>query len=95
MSIDTEESLVLPSTESVAETVESFNNYFQEKIDKIRSNFAIPEPDDEVYKHFSGCHLSQFEPTTIAERSLGLNVHQMTFYLPPSLMITMISSSHT
>ena len=67
MSIDTEESLVLPSTESVAETVESFNNYFQEKIDKIRSNFAIPEPDDEVYKHFSGCHLSQFEPTTIAE----------------------------
>ena len=64
--LDREKSIVLPSSESLKDTVENFNVYFQEKIKAIRNNFDHVESDDQT-PSYCGEKLAEFSPTTIEE----------------------------
>ena len=66
--LDQEKNLVLPPSENLKDTVDSFNNYFEDKITRIRKKF----PPQNTQKHsskneFSGNKLSDFIPTTLDE----------------------------
>ena len=67
--LDNENTLTLPPTESLQNTVEEFNNFFSSKIDAIRQSFVsdsltLKPPPDNV---FSGQKLEEFEPTNLDE----------------------------
>jgi len=64
--LDRDKSIVLPSSESLKDTVENFNVYFQEKIKAIRNNFDHVESDDQT-PSYCGEKLAEFSPTTIEE----------------------------
>ena len=64
--MDKDKTLILPPNESLQKTVDNFNNYFQDKIDKIRSNFK-PSRKESTQNNFLGHTLTTFEPTTIEE----------------------------
>ena len=64
--MDKDKTLILPPNESLQKTVDDFNNYFQDKIDKIRSNFK-PSRKESTQNNFLGHTLTTFEPTTIEE----------------------------
>ena len=57
---------MLPSSESLKDTVENFNIYFQEKIKAIRNNFDHVDSDDQL-PSYCGEKLAEFSPTTIEE----------------------------
>ena len=64
--LDKESSLTLPANINLQETADTFNKYFTDKIDKIRSSFP-----NSTYSHnqhgFNGTPLSEFRATTIPE----------------------------
>ena len=64
--LDRDKSIVLPSSESLKDTVENFNIYFQEKIKAIRNNFDHVDSDDQL-PSYCGEKLAEFSPTTIEE----------------------------
>ena len=63
--LDRKQSKILPDTEDIAELTTKFNEFFVDKIDKIRKNMdrnkPLSESDDSINE------LSEFEPTTIDE----------------------------
>jgi len=64
--LDKEKNLTLPSSENLQETVNAFNQYFTEKIEKIRASF----PNTTVTNsstNFNGQALSEFRKATIFE----------------------------
>jgi hypothetical protein len=67
--MDKDKELILPPSESLADTVENFNQYFEEKIDKIRSRFSDNNHHDQTDPEsiFKGQCLSEFAPATIDE----------------------------
>jgi hypothetical protein len=64
--MDKDKTLILPPNESLQQTVEDFNNYFQDKVDKIRSGFNGNQESDTEH-NIPGCTLTTFEPTTVEE----------------------------
>ena len=64
--LDRDKSLVLPPSDSLKETVENFNSYFEDKIRVIREKFEdnLTEPTEH---HYNGPVLSEFSPTSIEE----------------------------
>ena len=64
--LDRDSSLTLPSIENLQDTVDTFNHYFTEKIEKIRSSFPSPNTP-EVHAGFNGQTLSEFSEVTIFE----------------------------
>ena len=68
--LDHDKSLTLPPSDSLKDTVDKFNSFFQNKIETIRSNFkhkevsAMSSSNDAA---FTGEKLSSFEPTTVQE----------------------------
>ena len=66
---DKEKDLILPSSESIQEIADDFNNYFQEKIDLIRCNFKESDFSEFSNIKFSGEYLSDFRPATVEEIS--------------------------
>lgn len=71
--MDKEKDLVLPPSESLADTVENFNQYFQDKIDRIRSKFSNNDREFNSDSMFAGPRLSEFAPATIEEIKKILN----------------------
>ena len=67
--MDKDKSLVLPPSESLKDTVDNFNNFFQEKITSIRSRFKDPGDNSPSVGHqgFNGAKLSTFAPASIDE----------------------------
>ena len=66
--LDHDKSLVLPPTDSLPETVNKFNQYFQDKIIKIRQNFKeSPEIPRESDSNHCKTVLENFQPTTVDE----------------------------
>ncbi len=67
--LDRDKNLVLPSTDSLKETVENFNTYFENKIKAIRENLSnygqsFTATESATYK---GHKLSEFSPTNSEE----------------------------
>lgn len=73
--LDNEKTLTLPPSDSLAETVENFNNYFQDKISNIRSKFTSSQVDIgyRPSQTFSYAKLEEFRPTTMDELEMILN----------------------
>ena len=65
--LDREQSLILPPSDSLKETVESFNTYFEDKIHSIREKFDDVKATDPIGQHYNGPKLSEFSPTNIEE----------------------------
>ena len=67
--MDKDEKLILPPTESLKEVVDNFNNFFQEKIESIRSSFPpnVSHDQRESDDIYSGDKMATFEPTTLSE----------------------------
>ena len=65
--LDQEKCLALPSDLSLPETVNEFNKFFTEKIDKIRDSFPGKDACHANPISFSGSLLSEFRPATISE----------------------------
>ena len=65
--LDQEKCLALPSDLSLPETVNEFNKFFTEKIDKIRDSFPGKDACHANPNSFSGSLLSEFRPATISE----------------------------
>ena len=66
--LDNEETLTLPPTESLQNTVEEFNNFFSSKIDAIRQSFSNSRLTSiSLMDNFSGQKLTEFEPTNVEE----------------------------
>ena len=67
--MDKEKSMILPPSESLTETVDNFNNFFQQKVENIREN--ITKDRSEYFStnnsDFSGEKLCVFAPATIEE----------------------------
>ena len=65
--LDNDGSMTLPSScEDLQKTVNSFNHFFTEKIEKIRASFPHIRQTT-TKKFFNGTKLSEFEPTTTFE----------------------------
>ena len=66
--LDKEKTLALPPSDSLKETVDNFNSYFQDKISHIRSKFTSSEASN-IYssKTFLGTKLEKFAPTIVDE----------------------------
>ena len=64
--LDRDKSLVLPPSDSLKETVENFNTYFEEKIRAIRENFE-DFPTSATEHHYNWPMLSEFSPTNVEE----------------------------
>lgn len=65
--IDKEKILTLPPNDSLQQTAEEFNKYFQDKIDEIQKNFKEDDLSKFSGDTFNGKFLSEFHPTTIEE----------------------------
>ena len=65
--LDRDKNLVLPPSNSIKETVESFNTYFEEKICAIRENFRDNLTEAVSEYHYNGPLLSEFSPTSMEE----------------------------
>ena len=62
--MDRDTSPALPPKDSIQQTVDEFNHYFQEKIENIRKGFQ-PSCSNEEPNKFIGNALNDFEPTTV------------------------------
>ena len=68
--MDKDQDLVLPPGDSLVETVENFNQFFQEKINTIRSKFTKHSTNDYTSRNaYHGTGLCDFAPATIEEIS--------------------------
>ena len=67
--LDRDKTLVLPSSDSLKDTVENFNTYFEEKIKAIRENFDTTEHtyNNTSQASYTGKPLSEFSPATMEE----------------------------
>ena len=67
--LDKEKTITLPPSENLKETVDKFNDFFQEKIERIRNNFSPQNSNDYPSKSqtFIGKELQDFAPATIEE----------------------------
>ena len=67
--LDKDNSLPLPPTDDLKQCVDDFNNFFQMKIDGIRSKIGNHTEDPSSYNKFNGSKLETFSPTTVDEIS--------------------------
>ena len=58
---------VLPQHSSESELAESFNNFYTEKVNKIRNSLPDTELDSSVFTEFQGTILDDFQPITVNE----------------------------
>jgi hypothetical protein len=68
--MDKEKTLTLPPSESLKETVDNFNNFFQDKITRIRNNFPprnSNSSESSTKTSFVGQELDELAPTTLDE----------------------------
>ena len=66
--IDNKKDTVLPTSQSDKNLADGFQQFFKEKIEKIRSTFNTPDQSDVIQEEVSGIKkLSKFEPTTVDE----------------------------
>ena len=68
--LDKEKTLALPPTDNLKECVDSFNRFFEEKIDTIRENFKCSQESangSTNSNQYSGSKLKDFKPVNISE----------------------------
>ena len=66
----------LPSDEDEIRLANKFNNFFDDKISKIRSNFNLN--DDTIEESFRGKNLENIRPATIDEIRANILYHTAT-----------------
>ncbi len=64
--LDQEKSLTLPPSESIKDTVDNFNTYFQDKIKAIHDSFNRTSFSNDT-PQYNGEKLTEFKPTSIEE----------------------------
>ena len=70
--MDKDQSLKLPPSDSLKETVDKFNDFFQQKVELIRGKFDVERNrlfTESNQASYTGPELSTFDPTTIDEIS--------------------------
>jgi hypothetical protein len=65
--LDRDSELTLPSSEDLQETVNAFNQFFTEKVEKIRSSFPSIYKSYDGSLNFDGTKLTEFRKVTILE----------------------------